>query len=655
MVRWRPSTGGTGWMADGARGHYLVRRWPGGWAVHRRGKVLTVVLGEDSIGKAKQFVERWDALGYGVRRKSNPIASELSQDDKIDFLAVRFTELGRLTMMPKGIEQAFAQIGLDSDRDFCDAPEEVRDRWIDATQTIDDYGMMPPVSPGYVRVNHNIALHSETTAETWDILEQILREGLRPQPEGRGKYSELPGAVFGVVDDPKQAPKQGRRYNPYGPWVIADLPMRGPEGIGELRPGNVAVLTRVPREYIVGVNGIPVDRFERAYARFGRLRLPNPIPRIPRLSEIPAKTKLLAAGVLIAGIGVGVLFRTAFKRPATASKFGREVLSQAQKDVGVTETDGSGRVERMLLTYGITYPVNWCAVATGTWIHQAASAFGIVPPIAGSPGAKDTMTQFQNALNPKVGWVDAATLRAYPWLVQPGMIVVCNRGPVASYMGHIGVVEQSDGKGNFSSIEGNAGPGAGSVLRNQHPLSSDALLGMGYFVDASVFDPKAPQTGASQVGVSGRLGALPSGTPYEPTDYPVTFDNGAKVETEVVATPKKQARGLMHRQHLDEDRGMLFVYASPNKQALWMRNTLIPLDGIFMDAQGVVVGIVENLRPLDEKPRGVDAPIMYILETNAGWAKRHGVSVGTRARFGSKNVGVGFTQDPPGIKKFEPS
>jgi len=393
----------------------------------------------------------------------------------------------------------------------------------------------------------------------------------------------------------------------------------------------------------------------------------NPLPRIPRWQEIPKKTKLIAAGAAIAGIGAIILFAKSRKQQITSSRFGRDVLARAQQDVGVTEVDGSGRVERMLLTYGITYPVNWCAVATGTWIHEAAQDFSVKPPIQGSPGAKDTMLQFQNASNKKVDWIDANTLRRYPELVQPGMISVWQRGPVASYMGHIGVVEANLGSGSFQTIEGNAGPSAGAVVRGRRELSADNFLGMGYFNDAEVFNPE--QAGVAGVGLGAppdkpksigfptydtwwRAIGGPSGMPYEPTDYVVTFDNGSSVETEVVRTPQHQARGLMHRQSMPEDRGMLFVYATSSKRSLWMRNTFIPLDGVFMDGHGVVVGIVENLVPRSDEIRGVDKPVKYILETNAGWAKRHGVRVGSRMM--PVRVGVGFTQDPPNIMKFEP-
>jgi uncharacterized protein len=63
----------------------------------------------------------------------------------------------------------------------------------------------------------------------------------------------------------------------------------------------------------------------------------------------------------------------------------------------------------------------------------------------------------------------------------------------------------------------------------------------------------------------------------------------------------------------------------------WMHNTCIPLDLMFIDEDGLVVGIVENAPTLNDESRGVGCPSVYVLEVNAGWARRHGVKAGKHA------------------------
>ena len=68
------------------------------------------------------------------------------------------------------------------------------------------------------------------------------------------------------------------------------------------------------------------------------------------------------------------------------------------------------------------------------------------------------------------------------------------------------------------------------------------------------------------------------------------------------------------------------------RHRFWMRDTWVGLDMIFLDPEGVVVGIVERAAPRDPSLRGVDAPSRYVLEVAAGWSARHGVAVGQRAQ-----------------------
>ncbi len=105
-------------------------------------------------------------------------------------------------------------------------------------------------------------------------------------------------------------------------------------------------------------------------------------------------------------------------------------------------------------------------------------------------------------------------------------------------------------------------------------------------------------------------------------------DAGARVDAELVSSPHDAARGLMYRRSMPEDRGMLFDLGSRDDHQFWMHNTCIPLDLLYIDQDGLIVGIVENAPTLDDTSRGVGCPSTLVLEVNAGWARRHGVRAG---------------------------
>lgn len=107
----------------------------------------------------------------------------------------------------------------------------------------------------------------------------------------------------------------------------------------------------------------------------------------------------------------------------------------------------------------------------------------------------------------------------------------------------------------------------------------------------------------------------------------------AAVSVELAVTPGQRQFGLMYREHLAADAGMLFVFPAPDQLKFWMKHTEIPLDMIFADSAGVVVGIVAKATPYSEKPVGPDAPALYVLEVNGGFCARHGVRAGDKLSF----------------------
>ncbi len=104
---------------------------------------------------------------------------------------------------------------------------------------------------------------------------------------------------------------------------------------------------------------------------------------------------------------------------------------------------------------------------------------------------------------------------------------------------------------------------------------------------------------------------------------------GTVVDAEFVRSEHDTSRGLMYRKSLEPGRGMLFDLRRRDDHKFWMHNTCIPLDLLFIDEDGLVVGIVENAPTLDDTARGVDCPSRYVLEVNAGWARQHHVRAGT--------------------------
>ena len=125
--------------------------------------------------------------------------------------------------------------------------------------------------------------------------------------------------------------------------------------------------------------------------------------------------------------------------------------------------------------------------------------------------------------------------------------------------------------------------------------------------------------------------------PEAPYTGPKVFVTSAKgdveVKVEVVATEAKIQKGLMFRQHLPLDAGMLFLMGQEREWPFWMRNTLIPLDMLFITSDLKVAGIVENAEPLTESLRTVGKPSLYVLEVNGGWSKSHDVIAGATVRF----------------------
>jgi uncharacterized protein len=136
-------------------------------------------------------------------------------------------------------------------------------------------------------------------------------------------------------------------------------------------------------------------------------------------------------------------------------------------------------------------------------------------------------------------------------------------------------------------------------------------------------------------------GAAPKSTPV-PTPAPavtgprVVLPSGAVYRIEVARTPAAHAQGLMFREGLPPNSGMLFLFPEKTVHKFWMKNTMIPLDMIWMDDQGKVLFLSADTPPCVADPcpnYGPDIPAASVLEIAGGMAKKEKVEVGSVIRF----------------------
>jgi hypothetical protein len=139
-----------------------------------------------------------------------------------------------------------------------------------AVEDLTEHRLLPPRPRGTLRVNHNYGfdLGGDYFAHAREVLtDQLLHDGLVPQPATAGYGSESPHEVFAVVDQPAG---NGviRRHNPHFPWLTFDVPVADTGYRADERPGTVVTFNHLPARLLVGVNGLPVARFRAAWRRW---------------------------------------------------------------------------------------------------------------------------------------------------------------------------------------------------------------------------------------------------------------------------------------------------------------------------------------------------------------------------------------------------
>lgn len=130
--------------------------------------------------------------------------------------------------------------------------------------------------------------------------------------------------------------------------------------------------------------------------------------------------------------------------------------------------------------------------------------------------------------------------------------------------------------------------------------------------------------------------AEPNVAPPDVVRIPVTIateSGDVTFQAEVADDEAERTRGLMFRTAMGASEGMLFLFATEHQLSFWMRNTLIPLDMVFIRADRTILGVVENATPRTESPRRVPGNSQFVLELNGGTAAKLGIKAGQSVTF----------------------
>jgi uncharacterized membrane protein (UPF0127 family) len=143
-----------------------------------------------------------------------------------------------------------------------------------------------------------------------------------------------------------------------------------------------------------------------------------------------------------------------------------------------------------------------------------------------------------------------------------------------------------------------------------------------------------PSSEARPTSPTAQTGPAPQPqTPAMPKVHLSAPQGDVVVDVEIVSTPAQIERGLMFREHLPPDQGMLFLMTEERNWPFWMHNTLIPLDLIYIARDLTIAGIVENAEPRTDTLRDVGKPSLFVLEVNGGFCAAHKIAAGAKVQF----------------------
>jgi len=113
------------------------------------------------------------------------------------------------------------------------------------------------------------------------------------------------------------------------------------------------------------------------------------------------------------------------------------------------------------------------------------------------------------------------------------------------------------------------------------------------------------------------------------------FKKLPSLKVKVVKTPQEIRQGLMYvKKPLPRNTGILFDPGNETQQLLWMKNTFIPLDMIFLDQNHKILGFIENTQPLSTELLGINSISRYAIEVNGGWCQRNQIKIGDILQLG---------------------
>jgi len=159
------------------------------------------------------------------------------------------------------------------------------------------------------------------------------------------------------------------------------------------------------------------------------------------------------------------------------------------------------------------------------------------------------------------------------------------------------------------------------------PLLASALLSIGLLTACSSPKPAADNGAQAQVA-SERLPVVIR-----------TAKGTHRFDVEVAATPQEQEKGLMFRKALEADSGMLFPMDPPRTASFWMKDTLIPLDMLFIHTDGTIAFLKSEAQPYAREPVSAGVPVAAVLELRGGRAAELGIAEGDRVSWGNCAIG----------------
>jgi uncharacterized protein len=173
-------------------------------------------------------------------------------------------------------------------------------------------------------------------------------------------------------------------------------------------------------------------------------------------------------------------------------------------------------------------------------------------------------------------------------------------------------------------------------VQEYRQVTISARLGFAFAVALLVAGCNAATNGAQARSAGCTPGETHEASPAGLEQIELCIESGGKTRAftvEVAATSPQQARGMMFRTELADNRGMLFPFTEPRVASFWMKNTVIPLDIIFIRSDGRIENIAENTIPYSTDPVVSTAPVTAVLELRGGLTGELGIAAGDKVRW----------------------